>query len=131
MSNLEHPAVIKYFVKKRMGPKEIFEDMSATLRDSAPLYATVKKWAALFKAGRENLENDDRSGRPSTSVTEDTISKVENLVMADCRLTVKYLAAKVGISATSVETILHQHLKLNKVSARWVPRMFFSENGKG
>lgn len=123
MSNFEHRAVIKYFVKKGMGPKEIFEDMSATLRDSAPSYATVKKWAALFKGGRENLEDDDRSGRPSTSVTEDTISKVENLVMADRRLTVRYLAAKVGISATSVETILHQHLRLNKVSARWVPRM--------
>ena len=118
MSNFGHRAVIKYFVKKGIRPNEIFEDMSTTLGDSAPSYSTVKRWAALFKAGRESLEDDERSGRPSTSVNEDTIEKVENLVMADRRLTVRYLAAEVGISTSSVETILHQHLRLNKVSAR-------------
>ena len=43
--------------------------------------------------------------------------------MGDRRLSVRYIAAVVGISHGPVETILHHHLRLSKVSARWVPRM--------
>ena len=42
--------------------------------------------------------------------------------MADRRLKVKEVATEVGISEGSVFNILHDHLHLSKVSARWVPR---------
>jgi len=41
--------------------------------------------------------------------------------MEDWQLTVKAIAANAGISVGSVETILHDDLKMQKVSARWVP----------
>ena len=101
--------------------------MFATLGDNAPSYVTVKRWVALFKHGRESLEDDPRSGRPSSAVNDEIVDQAQQLVMNDCRLTVRYLAAAVGVSINSVETILHQHLRLSKVSARWVPRMLNRE----
>jgi hypothetical protein len=53
---------------------------------------------------------------------EDMIARVEQMVMDDRRLTVRQIAANAGISVGSVDTILHDDLKLRKVSAGWVPR---------
>jgi len=50
------------------------------------------------------------------------------MVMEDRRFTVKQTAANAGISVGSVDTILHDDLKMRKVSARWVPRMLTNEN---
>ncbi|GBP76226.1 Pre-mRNA cleavage complex 2 protein Pcf11 [Eumeta japonica] len=61
LSNIEHRAVIKYFVKKGKTPKEIFEDMVSVLQESAPSYTIVKKWARLFQQGRESFgDNIDK-----------------------------------------------------------------------
>ena len=57
-------AVIKYFCKKGIPPKEIHEDFIETLGKEPPFYSTVKKWAAEFKRGRESVENDGWFGRP-------------------------------------------------------------------
>ena len=49
MEKLEIRAVIKYFCKKGMPPKEIHEDFIETL------FGTVKKWATEFKRERERV----------------------------------------------------------------------------
>ena len=51
-------AVIKYFCKKRMPPKEIHEDNLEALVMESPSYSIVKKWAAKFKSGIETIEDD-------------------------------------------------------------------------
>ena len=50
------------------------------------------------------------------------------MVTEDRRLTVKQIAANTGISVGSVDTIVHDDLKMRKVSARRVPRMLTDEN---
>ncbi|GBP06280.1 hypothetical protein EVAR_3613_1 [Eumeta japonica] len=48
LSNIEHRAVIKYFVKKGKTPKEIFEDMVSVLQESAFVYDGQKNGLAYF-----------------------------------------------------------------------------------
>lgn len=45
------------------------------------------------------------------------------MVMANRRVKIHEVAREMGISYESVRIILHQHLGMSKVSARWVPRM--------
>ncbi|GBP29145.1 hypothetical protein EVAR_17683_1 [Eumeta japonica] len=78
LSNIEHRAVIKYFVKKGKTPKEIFEDIVSVLQESAPSYTMVKKWARSFQQERESCEDDPRPGRLVTVVTEENVRKIEN-----------------------------------------------------
>ncbi len=86
-------------------------------------YATVKKWAKEFKHGRESLQDDPRSGRPSTSIAEENVDAVLQLIMADRRVTTETIANTLGISIGSVFTIIHEELGMNHVCARWVPKM--------
>ncbi|RUS86550.1 hypothetical protein EGW08_005689 [Elysia chlorotica] len=73
---------------------------------------------------------EDKEGRPTSVVTEKNVSTVEGLVKQDRRITVKQLASETRISVGSVEKILHDHLNLNKVSARWVPRLLTADQKK-
>ena len=62
--------------------------MVATLGKDAPSYATVKRWVAEFKRGRQSLEDDPRPGRPVTVATPEMVNKVHDIVMTDRRVTV-------------------------------------------
>jgi hypothetical protein len=55
------------------------------------------------------------------------IARVEQMVTEDRRLTVEQIAANASISVGSVDAILHDDLKMWKVSVRWVPRMVTDE----
>ena len=97
--------------------------MIETLRDNAPSFATVKRWASECKRGRDSVEDDPRSGRPSTACNQENTDHVHQLVMDDRRLTVRHIATTIGISHERVEKILSKELGMTKVSARWVPRL--------
>ncbi|RUS68398.1 hypothetical protein EGW08_023840 [Elysia chlorotica] len=90
--------------------------------EKCPNYSTVTHWVRKFKSGFLSVMDEPREGRPTSVVTEKNVSTVEGLVKQDRRITVKQLASETRISVGSVEKILHDHLNLNKVSARWVPR---------
>lgn len=128
MNKIEYRAVIKFLTKENKKPTEIFNRLHAVYGDIAPSYEAVKKWARLFKLGRESLEDDPRSGRPTEVVTGEIITQVEDLILQDARLSKKQIAATVNISTGSVFNILHEVLGMSKVSCRWVPRMLTVQN---
>lgn len=51
------------------------------------------------------------------------VENVEKLVLEETRLKKKQICAMIGVSATTILNILHDHLGMLKVSARWVPRI--------
>ena len=53
-------------------PKDIQADMVATLKDTAPSYATVKRWAMQFKM------DNDRCGQPPTAPTVENIARAQS-----------------------------------------------------
>ncbi|CAK1599713.1 unnamed protein product [Parnassius mnemosyne] len=130
MEKNEIRAVIKYLCLKKISSKGIHSDLVETLGDSAPSYSTVARWAKEFKLGRTSTEDEHREGRPSTSLIEDNVKKVEDVVLADRRLTIRQVAEVTGISYGSVQRILANELHMKKVSARWVPRMLTDDQKK-
>ena len=120
--NIEFRAVIKFLTKESAKAKEIHRRMADVYGDSSPKYSTVAKWSAEFKRGRDSLEDDPRLGRPADVISQEMIDRVERLVLNNLRIKVAELASECGISNGSVYTIIHEHLGMSKVSARWVPR---------
>ena len=88
----------------------------------------VRSWVRQVKEDRTSCESNPKEPRPRISRSEDMIARVEQMVMEDRRLTVRQIAANAGVSVGSVDTILHDDLKMRKGSARWVPRMLIDEN---
>ncbi|KAJ4438140.1 hypothetical protein ANN_14079 [Periplaneta americana] len=52
----------------------------------------MTKWVALFKHGRENVEDDPRSARPVTATSEEIVEQIHNIVLNDRRLKVRKIS---------------------------------------
>ena len=75
-----------------------------------------------FKRGRTSLEDEARSGHPLDATDEEMCKKVRDLVYSDRGILVEEIAQALGISYSSVSTILHDSLGMRKLTARWVPK---------
>ena len=117
MEKLEIRALIKYFCKKGMLPKEIHKYLMETLGKESPSYSTVKKWAGEFKRGRESVEYGRQSGRPKDSTADVNVKVVYTMVMRDRRRDLRSKASEVDISFGAVQSILTDILGMSNVLA--------------
>jgi hypothetical protein len=53
-------------------------------------------WYKRFKDGRTSTDDDDHSGRPSTGITPEHITKVRDLILLDRRLIIRELCYNFG-----------------------------------
>ena len=90
--------------------------------NSAPSRQMIEKWIAELKRGRTSTKDAERSGRPNVAVIPENIKKIHKLVMNDRKWKVHELADIGKISDGSVFSILHEHLGMRKLCAKWVPR---------
>ena len=75
-----------------------------------------------FSEGRESVTDEESSGRPTTSKTEENIAKVYQIVCENRRLTVRSIAEQVYIDRGRVRKILTEDLDTRKVCAKMVPK---------
>ena len=101
--------------------KEIHGELADVYGSSAQSYAQVKFLEGEFKRGRTSLEDEARSGRPQDATDKEMCKKVRDLAYFDRRIQVEVIAQELGISHGSLSTILHDCLRMRKLTARWVP----------
>ena len=58
-----------------------------------------------FRKGREDVEDDARPGRPSTSITDENVEKIKAIMLANRRITIRDVAGGIGILYGSCEAI--------------------------
>jgi len=116
-------SVIRFLFLKGKSRSEIKEGLDAAYGNSSPSMATVKNWFNEFQSGRTLVFNEPRPGAPKSATTEDNVTKIHHLVLADHRLKIREIADTVGMSKDRVGHILHEILFMKKVSAQWVPRL--------
>lgn len=114
-------AMIFYDFRCHLSQQESYDRLRLAFHDEAPSRATVYNWFNEFKRGRTNLTDDVREGRPSTATTEDNISVVRGMIETDKRVTYQQIRASLGIGMSQVHKILHEHLAVRKLCARWIP----------
>ena len=81
-----------------------------------------KKWNAEFKQAG-SLEDDLHWRRLITIMTQETVAKIRDVIMADRRVTECYIATELGISQDRSHAVNHNKLQMSKVSARCVPKL--------
>lgn len=120
--NSEHfRSMIFYDFRSGLSQQQCFDRLIAAFGEEAPAKSTVYKWFQEFRLGRNFLCDEPHTGRPKSAVLPKYIDAVRELILQDRHITYREIQASLGISKTSIQTILHEHLSVRKLCARWIP----------
>uniref|UniRef100_A0A0A9YJU3 Mariner Mos1 transposase n=2 Tax=Lygus hesperus TaxID=30085 RepID=A0A0A9YJU3_LYGHE len=125
-------SVIQFLVAENVSVPEIHRRLVNVYGEGVISDGQVRKWKREFTKGRTNVHDEERSGRPSTSRVDDSISAVRDLLESDARLTLSDIVLKVHpkheLTRSSVYRIITEDLNCSKVCARWVPRLLSDQH---
>ncbi|CAF3844937.1 unnamed protein product [Rotaria sp. Silwood1] len=104
----------------RIDSKTIFDELKEALGPDASSYPMVRKWAQRFREEREDVSSDPRSGRPISVLTDGNVERVRQVIKDDPHSTYDDITVETGLSRGTIERIIHDCLKMRKVTSRWV-----------
>ena len=102
---------------------ETLDSLTEAYRDATLSRTMVFKSHKAFKAGRENVEDNPRSGRPISSTNDQNVEVVRAMMAKDRRLSVRMIAEETGLNKNVVHRILTEYLHMRKIcAAKLVPK---------
>jgi transposase len=101
--------------------------LQAVYGDKALSCNSVSEWLKRFKDRREDLQDDPRSARPSSSRNADTIANNSEIVTGDRLFTIQMMLDELNISSETIRQILHEDLRKRKISPKFVPHSLTDE----
>ena len=75
--SVDQQYAIKFCVKLKKSATETLAMIQKAYGKDALSKAQVFRWHKVFREGREDVEDEERVGRPSTSHTSDNVAKVK------------------------------------------------------
>lgn len=127
LTNRDWRAVLLFLFKEGETPTRSAERLKEAFGSCAPARSTISKWFGRFSEGEETLDDEERSGRPTSQQTDENVEHVWEVVRSDRRVSFDELENQTSLSRGTLHRILHDQLHLSKVSARWVPRLLTEE----
>ncbi|CAF1534414.1 unnamed protein product, partial [Rotaria sordida] len=105
----------------------IHEELATTVGPYAPLYPTVARWAKHFHEGKEDINDEPRSGRLIFEFTDANIELVRQVISNDPHSSYDDIITETSLSHGIIEQVNHHCLKMKKVRFRWVPHQLNDE----
>jgi transposase len=124
---MEQRAAIKFCFILGKSASETYELLQKKYGSDSLSRPMTFEWFEQFREGRESLEDDERSGRPTTSRNEQTIEKVCQLVMQDRRVTLRLLSVELNGSKDTIREIMLDDVGKKKVCTNFVPHLLMPE----
>ena len=123
VTDVEVRGVVRFLCLLGKENKEILVMLQDAYGDSSPSYSFVKKWAARFRAGRTDLGDDERSGRPGRT---DIPCRLLEYLEEDPHMSLRSAAAELGVDKKTIHNVLVS-LGMRFVSTKWVPHQLTPE----
>ncbi len=102
---------------------ETLQLLQQAYKEYAMSRAMVLMWHKRFKDGREDVEDDDRAGRPATSRNERNLAKFRKVLNSDRRLSIRLIADRMNLNYGTVFQMVTEDLMMRKVCAKLVPKV--------
>ena len=116
---------------QRKSFQECFQSLKHCFGDQSPTKTTVFSWFRQFMSGERTLEDHDRYGRMSTTVTPENVPRVESLIKKEQKMAYAEIQGIMKISSGSLTRIVHDCLVVKKRCACWVPLKVSEEQKQG
>ena len=101
--------------------------LQTAYRPSCMGQSSVFEWHKRFKQGRKSVRDDERCGRSREVRTPEFLGKICNFMDEDHRVSIETISTKFNVSVGTVHTIIHEQLKMQKICAKFVPRVLSKE----
>jgi len=119
----EQRMCITFCVKLGRNGAETSEMLRTAFGEQCLSHARIFKWHKRFKEGRDSADENPRSGRPTTSKTDNCVARVQELIQANRHLKIRELSVEFGVSYGTCQAILTQDLNMRRVAAKFVLRI--------
>ena len=117
----EQRAYIKFRSLLKDSNRNIHNDLVEVSGDQALVSSTFRRWAQLFREGRDSIEDEPRTCRPKFAICEPSIELVGKFLRNDPCCSIEEINKYTDISTGRIYRILKEDLRVRKVFARRVP----------
>ena len=120
---LEEQYAIKLCFKLGKNVTETYGMLQTAFGASFMNRASVFEWHKRLKEGKESVRDDKRCERSKEVKTPELIGQIKNFLNKDHRVSIETISAQFDVSVGTVHTIIHEELKMQKICAKFVPRV--------
>jgi len=114
--------VIRFLQAENVRPSEIHGRLVAGYGEHVMNAASVRKWCTIFRNGRTDVHDAERSGRPSV-ITEALKQKANRIIRENRHFTISEVYEQCPeVSRTLLYEIVTEYLQYRKTCARWARR---------
>ena len=104
--SMEQRLAIKFCFKAGKSATETLQMVNAAYGDQALSCSNLFRWYGRCHDGREDIEDDPRSGRPTECHNDNKVEKISQLVLQNCHLSLRTLADGVNNGKDTVRKIV-------------------------
>ncbi|UYV63016.1 hypothetical protein LAZ67_2002856 [Cordylochernes scorpioides] len=123
IKNMDQRSCIKFSVKNEIKCADAFRMLTLAYGEATLDRSNVYRWYKMFSEGREDVNDEERAGRPSNSKTDEKIDEVEKMILGNRRITVREVAEDLNISIGSCDSNFINDLGMRRVAAKFVPKL--------
>jgi len=121
---MEQRLAIKFRFKAGKSGTETLQMVNAAYVDQALSHS---RWYGRFHDGREDIEDDPRSGWSTECHNDDIVEKISQLLLQNRHLSLRMLADEVNIGKDTVRKIVVEDLRKRKICSHFVPHSLTPE----
>ncbi|GBN96915.1 hypothetical protein AVEN_125718-1 [Araneus ventricosus] len=115
-------SVIRFLSARNQSAADIHRKICEVYGATAMCEGKVRKWVRDFKAGRDKVHDDSRSGRLSV-ITDDMVASVEAKILENRHFTISTLSnGFLEVSRSVLYKLVSEKLNFKKLCSRWVPK---------
>ncbi|UYV84567.1 hypothetical protein LAZ67_X002630 [Cordylochernes scorpioides] len=120
---MDQRTCIKFCVKNESKCADAFRMLTVAYGEANLDRSNVYRWYKIFSEGREDVNDEERAGRPSTSTTDEKTNEVEKMILANRRITVREVAEDLNISIGSCHSNFINDFGMRRVATKFVPKL--------
>ncbi|UYV71106.1 hypothetical protein LAZ67_8001723 [Cordylochernes scorpioides] len=123
LKKMDQRTCIKFCVENEIKCADAFRMLTVAYGEATLDRSNVYRWYKMFSEGREDVNDEERARRPSTSTTDEKINEVEKMILTNRRITVREVAEDLNISIGSCHSIFINDLGMRRVAAKFVQKL--------